>query len=346
MKNSILSITYLRAVACMLVVVCHAESFSAKLSTDYFSGLFGYGGAVGKLGVYLFFMISGYLMACVHWDDFGQGKMGLFVKKRLVRILPMYYLFTLATIMAWVVNPGWFPSTVLTPLDDILSLLFIPSVYIKELDTLTPVLSVGWTLCYEMLFYLVFAIGMTFRRSSGMVFIFFTIIVLMAFGALANTENPYFMFYTDNIMLYFLSGIVCLMLQKRFSQRYAHSLLSMTLIVLLLTVSTLWLQGYLQLLVLTVAFFMLTGLEFASQRQTRFTRVVSAIGLASYSIYLCHRLFMGALEKVLHVLMPAAGTATMYLAMLVLTVASALVGYLIYWLIEKRATMALRFKTS
>ncbi|AXU95241.1 hypothetical protein CI789_08360 [Erwinia persicina] len=346
MKNSILSITYLRAVACMLVVVCHAESFAGKLSPGFFSGLFGYGGAIGKLGVYLFFMISGYLMACVHWEDFGQGKMGLFVKKRLVRILPMYYLFTLATIMAWVVNPGWFPATVLTPLDDILSLLFIPSVYIKELGTLTPVLSVGWTLCYEMLFYLIFAIGMMFRRRSGMTFIFVTIFVLIALGASGRSQQPYFQFYTDNIMLYFLSGIACFMLQKRLRQRYAHSALSLTLIVALLTVSTLWLQGFLQLLVLTLSFFMLTGLEFASQRQTSLTRLMTGIGLASYSIYLCHRLFMGALEKVLHVLLPSASTATQYLAMLVLTAASAVVGYLIYWLIEKRATLALRFKAS
>lgn len=346
MKTNILSITYLRAIACMLVVVCHAESFSAKLSPAYFSGLFGYGGAVGKLGVYLFFMISGYLMACVHWDDFGQGKMGLFVKKRLVRILPMYYLFTLLTIVAWVINPGWFPSTILTPLDDILSLLFIPSVYIKELDTLTPVLSVGWTLCYEMLFYLIFAIGMVFNRRSGLVFIFITIFALVVFGASGNSQRPYFQFYTNEIMLYFLSGIVCFMLQQRFSQRYAHNILSLAVITGLLTASTLWLQGYPQLLLLSLSFFMLTGLEFASQRQTRVTRLVSGIGLASYSIYLCHRLFMGALEKVLHVLMPAATTATMYLAMVILSAASAIVGYLIYWTIEKRATMTLRVKAS
>ncbi|WP_195918327.1 acyltransferase family protein [Erwinia sorbitola] len=344
MKNNILSITYLRAIACMLVVVCHAESFSAKLTPAYFTGLFGYGGAVGKLGVYLFFMISGYLMACVHWEDFGQGKMGLFVKKRLVRILPMYYLFTLITIMAWVVNPGWFPSTILTPIDDILSLLFIPSVYIKELDTLTPVLSVGWTLCYEMLFYLVFAVGMLFSRRSGMQFIFITIVALVVCGALANPRQPWSQFYTNEIMLYFLSGISCFMLQKRLSQRYAHSALSLTVIVVLLAISTLWLQGFPQLLLLSLCFFMLTGLEFSSGRQTRLTRIATGIGLASYSIYLCHRLFMGALEKVLHVLIPTPGTVTLYLAMVILSVASAVVGYLIYWLIEKRTTMAFRFK--
>ena len=346
MKTNILSITYLRAVACMLVVVCHAESFAAKLSPGYFSGLFGYGGAVGKLGVLLFFMISGYLMACVHWEDFGRGKMAMFVKKRLVRILPMYYLFTLLTIIAWVINPGWFPSTVLTPLDDILSLLFIPSVYIKELDTLTPVLSVGWTLCYEMLFYLVFVIGLLFRRSTGLIFIFVSIAVLMLMGYLGSSQQSYFLFYTNDIMLYFLSGIMCFMLQKRMPERYAHSALSLVLIVALLTFSTLWLQGVLQLLVLTLSFFLLTGLEFNAVRQTTMTKVVSAVGLASYSIYLCHRLFMGALEKVLHVFMPAASTATMYLAMVILSVASAVVGYMIYWLIEKRATMVFRVKTS
>lgn len=76
------------------------------------------------------------------------------------------------------------------------------------------------------------------------------------------------------------------------------------------------------------------------------TRIVTDIGLASYSIYLCHRLFMGALQKVLHVQMPIPGTVTMYLAMVIFSLASAAVGYLIYWMIEKRATLTFRAKTS
>ena len=345
MKNNILSVTYLRAVACMLVVVCHSESFAGKLTHGYFSGLLGYGGAVGELGVLLFFMISGYLMACVHWEDFGRGKTVLFIRKRLVRILPMYYLFTLLTIVAWIINPGWFPSTVLTPLDDILSLIFIPSVYIKELDTLTPVLSVGWTLCYEMLFYLLFATGMLFRRSAGLTFIFVSIAVLMLAGYLSSSQQSYFLFYTNNIMLYFLSGIACFMLQKRVPEQCSHNALSLMLTVALLTFSTLWLQGVLQLLVLTVSFCLLTGLKFNALRQNALTRVVSALGLASYSIYLCHRLFMGALVKVLHYFMPAASTATMYMAMAILSVASAVAGLIIYWLVEKQTMMMFRVKT-
>nr|WP_212812795.1 hypothetical protein [Erwinia rhapontici] len=45
-------------------------------------------------------------------------------------------------------------------------------------------------------------------------------------------------------------------------------------------------------------------------------------------------------------LLPTPSTATMYLAMVILSVASAVVGYLIYWMIEKRATMTFRVKTS
>lgn len=55
---------------------------------------------------------------------------------------------------------------------------------------------------------------------------------------------------------------------------------------------------------------------------------------------------MGALQKVLHVLMPTPGTATMYLAMVISSLASAAVGYLIYLMVEKRATLTFRAKTS
>lgn len=55
---------------------------------------------------------------------------------------------------------------------------------------------------------------------------------------------------------------------------------------------------------------------------------------------------MGALQKVLHVLVPPPGTVTMYLAMVIFSLASAAVGYLIYWMVEKRATLTFRAKTS
>lgn len=285
------------------------------------------------------------LMACVHWDDFCKGKTILFIKKRLVRILPMYYLFTFITIAAWVIYPMGFPSTILRPIDYVFSFVFIPSVYIKQLGMLTPVVSVGWTLCYEILFYLLFSIGLFFRRAIGLCFVFLFITILVSFKYFIHSKNMYFLFYTDDIMFYFLSGIVCFMIQRFIPVRCYSRKLSLALMVALLIFSTLYLQGIIQLLALTLSFYLFTAIEFHQSRETVMTKMVSSVGLASYSIYLSHRLFMGVAEKVIHLFIPNANTEVMYFSMAILIVSSVTFGYMVYWLIEKRITMIFRVKT-
>ena len=342
MKKNLLASTWLQAVACLLIVLSNAESFVSKLSPVNFSGLGGYGSSLGQLGVFLFFMTSGYLVASLHWNDFGEGKVLTFIKGRLVKILPVYYLFTFITIVFWMIHPAWFPSTKVEPLDNLLSLIFIPSVYIKELDSLTPVISAGWIFCYQMLFYMIFSIGLLLARRSGLTLIFLCIIVLAAASKTLQSENLWMQFYTNPIMLYFLSGVLCFALQPRLSTPWYHSGYSLLVVSFLAIVSTAFMHGLAQLIVLTFSFFILTFFSFRFVSDSPTSKVLSAVGAASYSIFVCHRLLMGAMEKILHALLPAeSGQITLYLALLVLVVASLSMGYLIYWLIERRASMIL-----
>ncbi|MGB9095301.1 acyltransferase family protein [Erwinia sp.] len=345
MKNNLLSITWLHAAACLLIVLCNAESFAGKLSEVKFSGLAGYGSSIGQLGVFLFFMSSGYLISSLHWNDFAEGKVIPFIKKRLVKILPVYYLFTLITIIFWIIQPAWFPSTTIGPVDNLLSLLFIPSVYIKELGSLTPVLSAGWILCYEMLFYLIFSVGLLLARRAGLTFIFLSVIVLAATSLLLKSDNLWVHFYTNPIMLYFLSGVFCYALQPRLSTPWFHSGYSLLMVGFLVIVSTLLLQGFTQLIVLTLSFFILTFFSFRIGKSSSTGKVLTAVGMASYSIYVCHRLLMGALEEILHFFIPvSSGQIMLYLAMAILLVGSVGVGYLVYWIIERRASVILQVK--
>lgn len=345
MKNNLLSITWLHAAACLLIVLCNAESFAGKLSDVKFSGLSDYGSSIGQLGVFLFFMSSGYLISSLHWNDFGEGKVIQFIKGRLVKILPVYYLFTLVTIVFWVMQPSWFPSTTVEPVDNILSLLFIPSVYIKELGSLTPVLSSGWIFCYEMLFYLIFSTGLLLARRSGLTLIFLSVIVLAAASLLVPSDNPWFQFYTNPIMLYFLSGVFCFAIQPRLTIPWFHSGYSLLMVAFLVIVGATLSQGFLQLVVLTLSFFILTFFSFRISKSSSAGRVLTAVGLASYSIYVCHRLLMGALVEIIQLIIPAgSGQTILYLAMALLLVGSVGFGYLVYWMIERRASVILQVK--
>ncbi|WP_338555994.1 acyltransferase [Erwinia sp. E_sp_B04_7] len=342
MKNNILSITWLHAVACLLIVLCNAEGFVRELSVDKFSGLSGYGTAMGQLGVFMFFMTSGYLTASLHWRDFGEGRVANFIKGRLIKLLPVYYLFTLVTIIFWIINPDWFPSISLTPADNLLSLIFIPSVFSQELNSLTPVLSVGWIFCYEILFYAIFSIGLLFARRSGLTWIFLSMLVLAAASQTLHYDNLWFRFYTNPIILYFLSGVFCFALQPRLSIPWYHNRYSLFTVSLLIIMATAYLQGIAQLMVLTIAFFLLTFFSFNTRKASHTGRTLTAIGLASYSIYACHVLLMGGLKKALTFFTPeGSGNVTMFMSVAVLTLCSVALGYLIYRLVERRASFML-----
>src|SRR6478752_2117782 len=81
---------YLRAIAAISVVLCHASYYLMAARGD--SWLWNIFGRAGLFGVMLFFAISGYLMA-----QLAPGATSLrFMSHRLIRIYPPYWLALLA----------------------------------------------------------------------------------------------------------------------------------------------------------------------------------------------------------------------------------------------------------
>ncbi|HEY9101399.1 acyltransferase [Chitinimonas sp.] len=143
------SIQALRVLAAFLVVFMHSIFF-----------LYGEAGArsmaepmlwnalhlnvIGGAGVHIFFTISGFVIAIQALQSGGRGALEFFAR-RIVRIVPLYWILTL---FVWLTSAkGSVPDAVL-----IKSLLFIP------VDSYFPLLGVGWTLNYEMYFYLLYAL--------------------------------------------------------------------------------------------------------------------------------------------------------------------------------------------
>ena len=65
--------------------------------------------------------------------------------------MPMYYLFTIALVLVWFVFPQGFKNVYISAEAIIKSLCFIPY-YIGDSG---PILSLGWTLNYEIFFYVI-----------------------------------------------------------------------------------------------------------------------------------------------------------------------------------------------
>ena len=149
----------LRAAACLLVVVYHAlDSWAARLLPVRSADSLWPNGAAG---VDLFFVISGFVMARSSARLAGAADARRFAWRRLRRVVPLYWLMTGAKLLILAVSgaavlPGLWQLAA--------SLLFIPA---RDMaGVVRPVLGVGWTLEFEMLFYALFTVAI-WRRPRG-----------------------------------------------------------------------------------------------------------------------------------------------------------------------------------
>ena len=114
-------------------------------------------------GVDIFFCISGFIM-CMLVTTGGENRFFNFLSRRLIRIFPMYWLFSFLVVAAYLVNNRWnvgdfsgdnaadFRRT-------IFSLVLFP-------QSGSPILDVGWTLVYEMIFYYSIAVLLIFTDGK------------------------------------------------------------------------------------------------------------------------------------------------------------------------------------
>ncbi len=184
-------IQYLRAVAALGVVVFHA----AERSGMHF--------AIGAAGVDVFFVISGFIMWVIATDR--APSPAAFLRDRIERIAPLYWITTGIMIARALI--GLFPNLRLTTWYVLSSLAFIAS-HSPSTGDIWPVLVQGWTLNYEMFFYILFAMALFLpakRRLSALAALF---LALVAAGWLLHPETPVLKTWTDPLLLEFLAGMV------------------------------------------------------------------------------------------------------------------------------------------
>lgn len=156
-----------RAAAAALVVLFHLGGTFA--SDKYFGfkaidGVFGWADA----GVEFFFVLSGFLITAAHRRDIGRPQaLAPYVRKRLLRIYPTYWLICAMVCVAALAVPSLRQSL---PSD---AMTFVKGLALVPLDpavvggTGSPILFVAWSLQYEMLFYAVMAAFLV-NRAAGL----------------------------------------------------------------------------------------------------------------------------------------------------------------------------------
>jgi peptidoglycan/LPS O-acetylase OafA/YrhL len=157
----------------------------------------------GSSGVDLFFPISGFVMVLTTHKHWGQaGRAARFLLRRLVRVVPMYWAATLLKIAGLLALPAMASHPQLDAWHVAASFLFIPAWDVHH--RAQPVVPIGWTLNFEMLFYAVFALVLWLRlrpvwwMAAGLaVFSFLPLEGLL--GAVGTLANP--------ILLEFVAGM-------------------------------------------------------------------------------------------------------------------------------------------
>jgi len=299
----------------------------------------------GAMGVDIFFAISGFIMIYTTHAHFGAaGEWRRFLTKRIVRIVPLYWFFTLLTVAALIVAPDIFNTTTLEWKNIISSLFFFP--YARESGAVRPVLSLGWTLNYEMFFYLIFTIGLLFRRSLGLMLILGTLLFLVVLGRVEPFRGQDAVrFWTRDILAEFLFGILVGLAYLRAGSR-SVPLASWLLLfgaVIGLSMWTTWLDQVVSDGVLRRAMvwgipatlmLMLATLLVPARGPRPLRRIGAMIGDSSYALYLSHRFIFGA-GILLWSRIVGFDTLPVAFPIIILFIGSLVGGYVVHRLIER-----------
>ena len=216
MKRGFDGIQALRALAALAVAFLHiADEAGALAGTPGVSPYRVIDALPLEAGVDLFFVISGFVMAWSSWHAFGSWRsVGPFVWRRVLRIVPLYWLLTVLTVaMAFAV-----PGAVSDGLRDgwgyiAASFGFWP--WRRADGFVQPVLRLGWTLEYEMLFYTLIACTLALRRPIGLIAVLAALAALVIAGQAVPFAAVPLVFWTDPIIAEFALGVLVAIAARR-----------------------------------------------------------------------------------------------------------------------------------
>lgn len=287
-----------RGLAATIVVVDHAILHNFRTPPGFVPLL-------GVYGVTLFFLISGFIMVRVSGESsFAPGR---FLLNRFQRVAPLYYVACALLAVQVLIVPWAFKTTHLEFWHVLRSLLFIPA-YSPTAGPgfITPFYQLGWTLNFEMFFYVVFA-SLFFLRSAQRVCVLTVLFAgLMIAGQTVHFDQAIPSFYTRIDLASFLVGAWFGLCSQRggmvIGRRTALALFALSLV--LIGYVMLHPDHYSEHLPLRLA--MLAGatmhiaiiIGYFDRLRKAIPRFLLRLGDASYAIYLFHMFAIGPIAFV------------------------------------------------
>lgn len=308
----------------------------------------------GFQGAYLFFVLSGFL---IYRSLLGRPQpLGRYLARRVRRIYPTFA----AVFLLYLLLSALFPARSKIPADGVGAFLAANAALLPGVFPIRPVVTVAWTLSYEIMFYLGIGIvvtGLSMRGwspSSRALFFVGTAALYLATGNAGGLQLAPFLMFLPGILLFDL-------LDQRRSPRQPppavdpRPLIPLALATVLAAVALAGFRGPAGGIDATAAAFRAhagIGIVFGvlvwmgiggSARFSRFClwRPLRRLGEISYSFYLIHGLVLGAIAMVARPLIGSTGgTGWLFWLGIPLTVAAAAaVANLLFRAVERRYSL-------
>lgn len=197
----------LRGVAALLVLGGHLQSQVAQIAQSVGESFQRLSFLPGGFGVDLFFCISGFIMVVSSRDLFEQpGSWREFLFKRASRLIPLYWLATIAFLPVILLGRHAYEGNL--PQALAASLLFFPYLSYPNSSLPFPLHTLGWSLNYEVFFYLVFACFLAWRRSLAVVGVTLVMLTFVALGSVFQPDSTALTFWSQPIVLEFVLGLL------------------------------------------------------------------------------------------------------------------------------------------
>ena len=303
-RQRLTCIDFLKGIAIIAVVISHSSLAISGIS-PYVPAITG----LGARGCQLFFILSGYT-SYLSWTNTNSPKPIQFYKRRLLSVIPGYYLI----LLIWQLLCRFFPTEYLLPASAYtigVNMTFLHGI----LTTRTDAVAGGWYMGALMGLYLVFPFIFKFvikiyEKSKKILWITIFYISLLTISLIINVlftilwdgnlKNIFNQSYTGLIcqLAPYITGII-LAHQHTHNElprtnRYTVSLTFISLFIALYSSFASWVN--IRLVVYTWSFFfywlaVITLNNYDKIQNFAFTTPINTWGKSSYGIYLTHMLF-------------------------------------------------------
>lgn len=327
-NNHFNSIQALRGIAALFVVLDHVRFINC-----------------GSFGVDIFFCISGFIIMYITHENTEY-----YLRKRLIRILPLYYIMTIGTFALLILFPAMFEQTTADPIFLIKSLLFIP--FDVGNGVLQPLIRVGWSVNCEMFFYVVFWISFHISHKYRGLICSIMLVGIVILAQFLSVDFAPLTFYGNPVMLEFILGILCYYItrgiyninQRKPLSRWILSISLFTfiglLIILVITCQDINSFGISRPLLWGTAGMILVILIFVVGLCLSMPRFLVMIGNLSFSLYLMHYYPVMFFDRVIFDFSTC--TARSVVGVIISIVVCLIASYISWFVIEKHFTKWLR----